>query len=97
MTIESSLCEKTCILKVKGNIDTFTSPELQKAVEENAPLCEKLTLDFAEVNYISSAGVRAVLRARKIIGGENLALKNLNKSVMEIFKMTGFLKVLNIG
>ncbi len=96
MTITQSINGKTCALLVEGRIDTLTSAELEQAVNENAPLCDKLVLDLAGVDYISSAGIRAVLNARKTVGGDNLTLRNLNRNVFEIFKMTGFTKVLNI-
>ena len=96
MTITQTLNDKTCTLLVEGRIDTLTSAELEQAVNNNAPLCEKLVLDLAGVDYISSAGIRAVLNARKTVGGDNLTLRNLNRNVFEIFKMTGFTKVLNI-
>ena len=96
MTITSTLNDKTCTLLIEGDIDTITSAELEEAVSENAPLCEKLVLDLAGVEYISSAGIRAVLKARQTVGNDNLTLKNLNNNVMQIFDMTGFTKVLHI-
>ena len=96
MTITSSLNDRTCTLAVEGDIDTLTSPELEKAVEENAPTCDKLILDLAGVDYISSAGIRSVLKARQMKGNDHFVLKNLNNNVMEIFKITGFVKALNI-
>ena len=95
MTILPKKEDNLCTLAVEGDIDTLTAPELEKAVQEQAPLCEKLTLDFAKVNYISSAGIRAVLRARQIMGNDNLTLKSLNGNVMEIFRMTGFVNMLH--
>lgn len=96
MTITPVLTDSTCTLIVDGRIDTLTSAELENAVSENAPLCEKLVLDFAGVEYISSAGIRAVLKARQLVGKDNLTLKNLNNNVFQIINMTGFTKVLNI-
>ncbi len=96
MTVTQSINDKTCTLLVEGRIDTLTSAELEQAVNESVPLCEKLVLDLAGVDYISSAGIRAVLKARNAIGGNNLTLKNLRGNVFEIFRMTGFTKVLNI-
>ena len=96
MTITWTLNDKTCTLLIEGDIDTITSAELEEAVSENAPLCEKLVLDLAGVEYISSAGIRAVLKARQTVGNDNLTLKNLNNNVMQIFDMTGFTKVLHI-
>lgn len=96
MTVTTNINENICTLTVEGDIDTLTSPDLEKAVAEYAPQCEKLTLDLSGVDYISSAGIRAVLKARQIKGGDNFKLKNLNNNVMEIFRITGFAKVLDI-
>ena len=96
MTVKTDFNDKICTMTVEGNIDTMTSSELEQAVTEAAVDCEKLILDFAGVEYISSAGIRAVLEARRIVGGDNLTLKNLNANVNELFRITGFTKVLNI-
>lgn len=96
MTVTANINENICTLTVEGDVDTLTSPDLEKAVEEYAPQCEKMTLDLAGVEYISSAGVRAILKARQIVGGDRFVLKNLQNNVMEIFRITGFAKVLNI-
>ena len=96
MTVKTDFNDKICTMTVDGNIDTMTSSELEQAVAEAAVDCEKLILDFAGVEYISSAGIRAVLEARRIVGGDNLTLKNLNANVKELFRITGFTKVLNI-
>ena len=95
MTVKTDFNDKICTMTVEGNIDTMTSSELEQAVTEAAVDCEKLILDFAGVEYISSAGIRAVLEARRIVGGDNLTLKNLNANVNELFRITGFTKVLN--
>lgn len=96
MNIEKTMNENICTLSVSGDIDTITSPALEKEVAESAPQCQKMILDLAEVGYISSAGIRSVLKARQIMGKDNLVLKNLNNNLMEIFKITGFLGSLNI-
>lgn len=96
MNIEKNFSENTCILAIEGDIDTITAPELDKAVEECAPQCTKLVLDLAGTEYISSAGIRAILKARKTVGGENLFLRNLNNNIMEIIRITGFASSLNI-
>jgi len=96
MNIKKTMNDKICTLAVKGDIDTITSPVLEKEISENAPQCQKMILDLAGVEYISSAGIRTVLKARQLMGKENLVLKNMNKNLMEIFKLTGFLGSLNI-
>lgn len=96
MKIEKNIVENVCTLSVEGDIDTTTSPQLEKAVGECVPPCTRLVLDLAGVEYVSSAGIRSILRTRKLVGADNLILKNLNKNVMEIIRITGFAANLNI-
>ena len=96
MNINVKLSERTRTLFIEGDVNTLTAPELDNAIEENAPQSERMILDFKDVKYISSAGIRAVLRARQLKGSDRLTLKNLSKNVSDIFKITGFTKILNI-
>lgn len=96
MIIENSFSENICTLSIEGDIDTTTSSQLEKAANECIPQCSKLVLDLAGVMYVSSAGIRSILKIRKLIGADNLVLKNLNNNVMEIIKITGFASCLNI-
>lgn len=96
MTINKKTDGTTLCLEVVGQLDTLTAPELENAVEEGIPNCEKLIIDMAGVDYISSAGIRVILQAHHTVGGENFVLRSLTGNVQEIFRMTGFGKVLNI-
>lgn len=97
MTISTTFDGKTCTLAIAGDINTLTAPELDEAVETAAGRADKMILDMAKVGYISSAGIRSVLKAHRCMGSENLKLKNLNKNVANIFTITGFDKMLDIG
>lgn len=81
------------ILLPKGRIDTLTSSELESALQ---PFLDRdkiqITLDFQEVSYISSAGLRVIIKAAqkaKTVNGE-IALTNLNESVAQVLEITGF-------
>ena len=97
MEINVSKEEKTCIIAPVGRVDTLTAPELEQAVQEHAEKCQKLILDFKDVDYISSAGLRVIVSAhREMAGKDGMVLRGLNKNVRTIINMTGFNKKLNI-
>lgn len=89
------------IYQIKGRIDTQTAPALQSMLEEGFGQGEtKFALDFAEVEYMSSAGLRTVLYAQKKVNtldGAEMVVVNVNPTVMEVFEMTGFTDFLNIN
>ncbi|MCQ2561340.1 MAG: STAS domain-containing protein [Clostridia bacterium] len=79
-------------LLIEGRLDTTTSPEAEEIFNEVSGRFDKVVLNFAELEYVSSAGLRVLKRlhmAMRKKGGE-MALKNVNKMVMEVFEMTGF-------
>lgn len=87
------------VLYIEGRLDANSAPDLEKRLYEVIDRGEKaVILDFAHVAYISSAGLRILLMgAKKLKGtGRNLLLCNLNTSVMEVLKITGFHRVLAI-
>ena len=85
------------LIKPIGRIDVNSTPELEQAVNEELENISYLTIDMSEVNYISSAGLRAFLSFQKKISlkGE-MKIVNIKPEVLEIFKMVGFDRVLNI-
>ena len=96
MKLNTSFEDKICTIAIEGSIDALTAPELEQAVNEAAPKCEKIIFDMSEVDYISSAGLRVVVGANHSVGKDNLILRGLATNVYEIFRMTGFTKYLNI-
>lgn len=96
MNIAKSIDADTCTLSIEGDIDTTSSALLDKAVEECLPQCSRIVFDMSDVKYISSAGIRSIVKTRKLVGSDNLVLKNLRNNIMEILKMTGFADRLNI-
>ena len=94
--------QKTCgngILSVaiSGRIDTTTAPTLEQELKGSFDSAESLVLDFAEVNYISSAGLRVLLSAHKVMSKKGgMKLVNVGEAIMEIFEVTGFNEILDI-
>lgn len=84
-------------LNVSGRLDTNTAPLLDAEIKEIGVETKKLVLDFAGLEYISSAGLRTVLIAQKKMNKQGVMLvKNVNESVMEVFQITGFSDILVI-
>ena len=84
-------------LIINGRIDTTTAPVLEKEILADIKDNDKLVLDFKDVEYISSAGLRVLLSSHKIMekkGG--MTVKSINEALEEIFEVTGFSDILNI-
>ena len=97
MNIGKEYKEKELMLSVSGRLDTTTAPMLETAVSEAVDTCESLVLDFAGLEYISSAGLRVILKAQKSMASKgNMKLIHVNETIMEIFEITGFSDILTI-
>ena len=97
MTIQKELHENTLFVAVEGRLDTTTAPDLEKSLRENMEDAEKLVLDFSELEYISSAGLRVLLMAQKTMAKkEGMKVTGVNELISEIFEVTGFSDILNI-
>lgn len=84
-------------ISLEGRLDSTTAPDLDLEIESSVVSAEKLTFDFSKLEYISSAGLRTLLKAHTAMcdkGGMNL--KNVNETVMEVLEITGFTDVLII-
>ena len=80
-----------------GRVDTVTAPELEQELKADYEAIDSLVMYFAEVEYISSAGLRVLLTAHKAMNKKGgMKLKNVNDDVMEIFDVTGFSDILTI-
>ncbi len=98
MILTKEYNDKKLIVAVEGRIDTITSQELENELNNELGNFESLTLDFTGVEYISSAGLRVLVGIQKKLKATNIpfVIKNVNDSVNEIFKMSGFDKILRI-
>ena len=78
-------------------MDTNTSPDLEKSLNESIPGVTELVMDFEKLDYISSAGLRVLLAAQKIMNRQgSMKLVHVNDTIMEIFEVTGFTDILTI-
>ena len=97
MTIEKKIIGDTATLIVSGRLDTQTAPELEKELDSVLADIKELTFDFANLEYVSSAGLRVILKAQKAMNAQgSMKLTGVNDSIMEVFDITGFLDILTI-
>lgn len=95
--ITKNIENQKAILALKGKLDTTTAPELDKTINEIISDIKELVLDFADLKYISSAGLRVLLSAQKIMNSKGeMKVCNVCEGVMEIFEVTGFSDILTI-
>lgn len=84
-------------LKVEGRLDTTTAPELDEEIKAAIDDVKELVFDFSALDYISSAGLRVLLSAQKIMNKQGvMKVTNVNETIMEIFEVTGFSDILTI-
>lgn len=84
-------------LALEGRLDTTTAPELENVVKNELSGVTALVVDMAKLEYISSAGLRVLLSAQKVMNSQgNMVIKNASEDIMEIFDVTGFTDILNI-
>ena len=88
MTIEKSTHGSTVELKLSGWLDTQTTPLLEAEVNALDADVTALTLDFTELEYISSAGLRQIVAAYKKMKGA-LTLRHVSDEIMNVISMTG--------
>lgn len=80
-----------------GRIDTATAPEVQAVVDENIGGATTLTFDLKDLKYLSSASLRVLMSAQKIMNKQgSMKLVNVNDDVLDIFDMTGLTDVFEI-
>ena len=97
MTIEKKINNDAATLIVSGRLDTQTAPELEKELDSILSGLKELTFDMTNLEYVSSAGLRVILKAQKAMNAQgSMKLTGVNDSIMEVFDITGFLDILTI-
>lgn len=82
---------------LEGRLDTTTAPALEEELKSELDGVSELTLDMEKLEYISSAGLRVLLSAQKIMNKQgSMKLTNVGEVIMEIFEVTGFSDILTI-
>lgn len=97
MTVNKVKEGNVLTLTVEGRVDTTTAPELETVVKAETSDVTKLIMDVTAMEYISSAGLRVLLSAQKIMNKQGeMIVRGANESVREIFEVTGFSDILTI-
>lgn len=97
MTIGKSVNGGKITLKIEGRLDTTTAPQLDEVVAAAAADAKELVLDCETLAYVSSAGLRVILKAQKLMNRKGtLKLTHVNETVMEVLEITGFVDILTI-
>ena len=97
MTIEKKINNDAATLIISGRLDTQTAPELENELDAVLTGLKELTFDMTNLEYVSSAGLRVILKAQKAMNAQgSMKLIGVNDSIMEVFDITGFLDILTI-
>ena len=97
MTIEKNLTGTELTITIAGRLDTTTAPQIEAEFKQSINGIEKLVLDFAALEYLSSAGLRVLLAAQKVMNKQGeMVIRNVNETINEIFEVTGFIDILTI-
>ena len=97
MTIEKMLNATELTITLAGRLDTTTAPQLEEEIKQNLAGVEKLILDFTDLEYLSSAGLRVLLGAQKAMNKQGeMIIRHINATISEIFEVTGFVDILTI-
>ena len=97
MIIEKNVVDTTVVLKITGRLDTTTAPELAAVIDGCISGIKELVMECSELEYVSSAGLRVILKAQKLMNAQgNMKLTHVNETIMEVFDITGFAVILTI-
>ncbi|MGN0823426.1 MAG: STAS domain-containing protein [Candidatus Gallimonas sp.] len=95
MTIRQNRENTKLTVAIEGRLDTSTAPELEAALAEALENVTELTLDCEKLEYVSSAGLRVILKTQKVMFSQgSMKLTHVNEEVMEVFEITGFSNIL---
>ena len=97
LKISKSISDEEAVFSLEGKLDTLTAPDLEKELKESLDGVSKLTLDFEKLEYISSAGLRVLITAQKMMSKQgSMKLIHVNEIVREVFEITGLSDSMNI-
>ena len=97
MTITKKQDAEKLTVELEGRLDTTTSPQLEAELQSSVNGITELVFDLEKLEYISSAGLRVLLAAQKVMNKQGeMTIKNVRPEIMEIFEVTGFEDILNI-
>ena len=98
MTINKAAEGQKLTITLEGRLDTTTAPDLEKELQSSLSDVTELVINISGLEYISSAGLRVLLSAQKIMNKQGeMSVTGVTEDIMEIFEVTGFSDILNIG
>ena len=97
MTIQKNLHGGTLSVVLEGRLDTTTAPQLEAELKASMDGITELDLDFEKLEYLSSAGLRVLLAAQKVMNKQGtMVIRHVNETIQEVFEVTGFVDILTI-
>ena len=97
MTISKDLEGTRLTIRLEGRLDTTTTPALEVELKHSLDGITELIFDLEKLEYISSAGLRIMLAAQKVMNKQgSMVVKNVNEGIAEVFEVTGFLDILTV-
>lgn len=97
MEIKTAKAGSELVIALEGRLDTITAPQFEAEVNKGFDGITSLIIDMHKLDYISSAGLRVLLKAQKIMAKQgSMTVKNVSQELKDIFEVTGFNDILNI-
>lgn len=97
MTIDKKQQGAELVIALSGRLDTTTAPQLDAELKQSTDGVTSLVFDFSQLEYISSAGLRLLLVAQKVMNKQGtMVVRHVNETIMEVFEITGFSDMLTI-
>ncbi|MBR6351294.1 MAG: STAS domain-containing protein [Firmicutes bacterium] len=97
MTINKIQEGEKLTIALQGRLDTTTAPQLEGELRSSVNGISELVFDLTDLEYVSSAGLRVLLSAQKVMNRQgNMTVRNVSSEVMDVFELTGFSEILNI-
>ncbi len=98
MTLNTNLDGTTLTIEIIGRLDTTTAPVLEEEITKSISGIKTLVLDFGQLEYISSAGLRVLLKSQKTMMKQGkMIIVNASETIREVFELTGFMDILTLG
>lgn len=96
MQIHKTINDKSLTIALEGRLDTTSAPQLEAEVKQLGDITE-LVFDFTALDYLSSAGLRVLLAAQKLMNKQGkMVVRHVNETIQEVFEVTGFADILTI-
>ncbi len=97
MLINKEVNGNELTVALDGRLDTTTAPQLEAELSNSLNDVKALVIDMKKLVYISSAGLRVLLKTQKIMNKQgSMVVKNISQEIQDIFEVTGFDEILNI-